>query len=69
MGSPAVLQVIAWELSIAVALPTLLLVDMSERQQVEVALQVSEICRFVRWPSARLCVRPSVPVSLSGLPL
>ena len=33
---PAVLQVIAWELSMAVALPTSLLVDMPERQQVDV---------------------------------
>ena len=38
------LQVIAWELSMAVALPTSLLVDMPERQQVDVALQVSDAC-------------------------
>ena len=49
---PAVLQVIAWDLSMAVALPTSLLVDMPERQQVDVALQVSDACVDVEMKNA-----------------
>ena len=55
--SPAVLQMIAWELSMAVALPTSLLVDMPERQQVDVALQVSEACVDVELKKAVLRAR------------
>ena len=46
------LQVIAWELSMVVALPTSLLVDMPERQQVDVALQVSDACVDVEMKNA-----------------